>query len=555
MFSALLNMKNQIYKLFIAGLLILKFIEITASTFMGISASRDTSIKAPLNWFNLDPEMDSFYGISTERAYRELLSDKKPSQKIVIAILDTGVDFMHEDLKAKIWTNPGEIPDNGIDDDKNGYIDDVRGWNFLGGKDGTPVIHDTYEVTRLYARYKPIFENIDTTRLNGKTKKEYELYKKIRTDYDKLVRRNESMMNTLNSMKERYEKAERIIAEYFGTDSLSNEQLEDIDTGIDSVDLSAQFIARLMKMEFNPEKIQKAVEKIDNTINYCLNLEYDPRYIVGDNYADPEERYYGNPLVRGPEPTHGTHVSGVIAADRSNNTGINGIAENVELMILRVVPDGDERDKDIASAVYYAVDNGARIINMSFGKGYSPFKESVDKAFQYASKHGVLIVHAAGNDSENNDKVFNYPSRFYCSGKECKTWIEVGAISWKNGTNKISGFTNYGRKNVDLFAPGEDIYSTIPGDKYRDADGTSMAAPVVSGVAALVWSYYPDLSTKQLKKIILKSSVKIRQDKVSLPGHPEKTVRFRKLSGTGGIVNAFRALQMAEMKVKKTTDH
>jgi cell wall-associated protease len=267
---------------------------------------------------------------------------------------------------------------------------------------------------------------------------------------------------------------------------------------------------------------------------------------VGDNYEKPDDRYYGNNSVIGPDADHGTHVSGIVAASRNNDLGINGIADNVELMILRVVPDGDERDKDVANAVLYAVDNGANIINMSFGKGYSPFKEYVDKAFEYAADHGVLIVHAAGNDSENNDIVANYPTRQFNSGKSCETWIEVGALSWKKGLFMAAGFTNYGKKNVDIFAPGVDIYSTSPEQEYRKASGTSMSAPVVTGVAALVWSYYPQLSAKQLKSVILDSSIKYKSEKIFLPGEPGKIIRFGDISVTGGVVNAYRALKLAK---------
>ncbi len=509
----------------------------------------DSVSRVPENWFNLDVKNDNFNGLSTDRAYNELLKNKT-SKKVVVAILDTGVDFKHEDLKDRIWINTAEIPDNGIDDDKNGYVDDERGWNFIGGKDGTSVSHDTYEVTRLYAKYKSKFENMDTLALSVADKKEYKIYKKLKADYEELKERDEGMLISILAMKDRYDDAKKIVLSYLGTDSCSLKQLQEINSDIDSLNIAVEFLTRLKKQNFSPDIIQTGIEKVGNMLNFGLNMEFDPRYIVGDNYDKPDDRFYGNKDVAGPNPFHGTHVSGIIAANRNNNIGIQGIANDVELMIIRAVPDGDERDKDVANAVIYATDKGARIINMSFGKGYSPYKAYVDEAFKYASDHGVLLVHASGNDSENNDKVSNYPSRYYLNGNKCKTWIEVGALSSNKGPYLVAGFSNYGKKNVDLFAPGMDIYSTIPGQRYRSANGTSMAAPMVTGVAALVWSYYPDLSATQLKHILLKSTVKFKKEKVLLPGDPEKTVKFRKLSKTGGVVNAYKALQLAGRKGK-----
>ena len=508
-------------------------------------SNKDTVTVAPKDWYNLDIKKNNFNGVSTERAYNELLKNKK-SRKVVVAILDSGVDFYHEDLKDNIWKNTDEIPGNGIDDDQNGYIDDYNGWNFIGGKDGTHVNHDTYEVTRLYAMYKSKYEFIDTINLDLSARKGFEEYHKIKKEYLKLKERDEGMLRSATFMKERYDKAEKTILGYLGTESYSPEQLKDIKSEDDSLYEAAQLIMRLKRQNFSPEKIKDGIERIENRVNFCLNLEFDPRNIVGDNYEKPDDRYYGNNSLIGPDADHGTHVSGIVAANRNNNLGIKGIADDVELMILRVVPDGDERDKDVANAVFYAVDNGANIINMSFGKGYSPFKEYVDKAFEYAADHGVLIVHAAGNDSENNDIVANYPTRQYNSGKSCETWIEVGALSWKKGLFMAASFTNYGKKNVDLFAPGIDIYSTSPEQQYRKANGTSMSAPVVTGVAALVWSYYPQLTAKQLKSVILDSTVKYKKEKILLPGEFGKIVRFGDISVTGGVVNAYRALKLAE---------
>jgi subtilisin family serine protease len=264
---------------------------------------------------------------------------------------------------------------------------------------------------------------------------------------------------------------------------------------------------------------------------------------VGDNSADVRERFYGNGNVKGPDPTHGTHVAGIVAADRTNEVGIQGIADNVRIMSVRAVPNGDERDKDVANAIRYAVDNGARIINMSFGKSLSPHKAVVDDAIAYAEQKGVLLIHAAGNESQDNDKEGNYPSRQYSNGKQARNWLEVGATSSGTGKDFVADFSNYGKKSLDVFAPGVDIYSTVPGNKYKEQSGTSFAAPVVTGIAALLWSYFPDLTAEQLVEIIKTSTRKFDRLRVGRPGGGE--IEFSELSNTGGLVNAYAAVNLA----------
>ncbi|MEO1655581.1 MAG: S8 family serine peptidase [Bacteroidota bacterium] len=291
--------------------------------------------------------------------------------------------------------------------------------------------------------------------------------------------------------------------------------------------------------------IQDQSDYFENQLNYGLNPEFDPRDIVGDDYSNTQERNYGNNEVIGPDATHGTHVSGIVGALRDNDLGMNGIAQDVKIMVLRTVPDGDERDKDVANAIRYAVDNGARIVNMSFGKDFSPEKSVVDEAVQYAEKKGVLLIHAAGNDGENIDEAPNYPTRFYLNKKEASNWIEVGASSWGNdGATFVASFSNYGKRKVDIFAPGVDVYSTVPGQKYKNENGTSMAAPVVSGVAALLMSYFPELTYDKVKDIILKSARKYSQS-VKKPGEDSVETSFEDLSSTGGVVNAYEAVNMA----------
>ena len=500
----------------------------------------------PINWFNLDEEKDNIPGVSTERAYTELLKNKK-SKKIVVAVLDDGIDVKHEDLKNKIWKNVNEIEGNGIDDDDNGYIDDINGWNFIGGKDGTPVIYDNAEITRMYIQYK---NKIEINGINSLSPKESKEYKKIKKEIEEEIETYNGALKRLNKFIDDLEKSEKILSDYFNTREYTYAQVENLESEIDSVQDAREFILLCKKKNYTKEILDAKIELAEFFVNYYYNVEYDSRRIVGDNYENKSEKYYGNNKIVGPDASHGTHVAGIIAADRYNNLGIKGIADNVELMILRMCAFGDERDKDIANSIYYAVDNGAQIINMSFDKRYSPYKIYVDRAVEYAEKNGVLIIHSAGNDSENIDKAKRYPmSEYLENNRECESWIEVAASSWQNGENLAADFSNYGQNNVDLFAPGVDIYSTTINQEYLIDSGTSMSAPVVAGVAALVWSYYPELDAKQLKSILIKSA-EPKSHLVNQPGKKNKKILFSSLSKSGGVINAYKAIMLAEKLTK-----
>jgi subtilisin family serine protease len=502
----------------------------------------DSAQTAPSNWFNLDAEQYLVQGVSTEKAY-EFLQGKK-SSKVVVAVIDSGVDIEHEDLQGKIWVNADEIPGNDKDDDNNGYIDDVHGWNFIGGKDGTHVGHDTYELTREYVRLKEKYEGVS---LDDIPKKEKEYYTHILDEFDKKRAEMEQQYSGFQFFAKSYKRSSKLLEAYLDVEEVTNELLGDIETEDEIVLTSVSIMEYALSMGFSKDQFQEYEDYYTNALEYGYNPDFDPRYIVGDNYEDLSEKYYGNNDVNGPDSRHGTHVAGIIAANRNNTLGMQGIADNVEIMAIRAVPDGDERDKDIANAIYYAVDNGAQVINMSFGKSYSPQKEAVDQAVKYAESKGVLLVHAAGNSSEDIDEMPNFPSRnFADSRKEAENWIEVGASSWKSEEQFVAEFSNYGKKTVDVFAPGVDVYSTTPGQKYENLSGTSMASPVTAGVAALILSYYPALKAEQVKEIILDSTVKLGDLKVSLPGEEDRLVSFDMLSRTGGVVNAYEAVKLAE---------
>jgi cell wall-associated protease len=500
--------------------------------------------KAPDNWFNLDLKKDKVPGVSTERAYNELLKTKK-STAVIVAVIDGGTEIDHEDLAPVIWVNPGEIPNNNVDDDKNGYIDDVNGWNFIGGKT-EDVNEDNLELTRVYKQL--------SEKYNGnaaKTGAEYAEYLKIKADYEKRQNQAKGMTTYFSDLL-------KGIADIQKTTGKENPTTDDLKAYKATEPYQIMAVKVLTTTSKKKVPTAKIVEQINRAQEYYgkqnsvhLNQDLDVRKVVGDNYADVSEKYYGNNHYEGPSGDHGTHVAGIIAAVRNNSKGMNGVADNVKIMVVRVVPDGDERDKDIANGIRYAVDNGAKVINMSFGKSYSPYKNAVDEAVKYAVSKDVLIVHAAGNDGTNTDTTNNFPKDTYTNNSGvAPNWLEVGASNWEKGKKLPASFSNYGSQNVDVFAPGVDIYSTIPDSKYASFNGTSMAAPVTAGVAALLRSYYPTLTAVQVKEILMQSSVKVK-GKVFLPGAAKRKVKMTDLCATGGIVNAYEAVKMADQIVNK----
>ena len=495
--------------------------------------------EAPTNWQLLDESIDHVPGISVLRAKRELLAGRQPGRTVVVAVIDGGVDTAHAALRPNLWANPREIPGNGKDDDGDGYVDDVRGWNFIGGRDGRDVDHDTFELTRVYARCA----NVPSA--SAIPLPSTDQCKKISTEFEKKRSDAQGTLQNVNMAANAMSQATKILKPLV-RDSLTKESVSALTpTAFDAQQARAVFL-QLASQGISQSVIEDAKKAYESQVQFGLDPAYDPRSIVGDNYSDPADRRYGNPDVTGPDAKHGTHVSGIIAGVREGSGGIEGIANSVRIMAVRAVPDGDERDKDIANAIRYAVDHGANVINMSFGKAYSPFKSAVDDAVKYADAHGVLMVHAAGNDGEDNDSSNNFPTPFYLGGGRAQNWIEVGASSWKGGDTLATGFSNYGKQRVDVFAPGEDILSSIPGGKYERDSGTSMASPVVAGLAALIMAYYPNFTAADVKRVILESSSRYSDQLVVRPGSKGEKVPFGSLSVTGGIVNAYNAVRMAD---------
>jgi subtilisin family serine protease len=539
------------------NLLSLGLVLISCSTFAQGTYSKSELVKG---WHLLDKEKDGVYGISLDKAYDFLRLKNLKSKTVLVAVIDSGVDTLQEDLIHILWTNPGEIPGNGIDDDHNGYVDDIHGWNFIGGKDGSNVKDDSQEEGRIYYQYKDQFDNkaIRMDSMNVESREHYEMWvkakKKIMGDgtddgVDLLMLKrvvnacikSDSIIRTSMGKKE-----------YTGND-LDTFQAKDMEARTAKSVLLYLFKENHIMDMTNTTFLNDFTEQADREEKKMEIKETAPKNyradVVKDKENDIMDSLYGNNDIMATDPMHGTHVSGIIGAERNNAVGINGIADNVRIMMIRAVPNGDEHDKDISLAIRYAVNNGARVINMSFGKNLSPQKTWVDDAVKYAESKGVLLIHAAGNDAENVDTIDNFPNPNYKNSRfHAKNWITVGAssdpLAEESFKSYTASFSNYGKKEVDVFAPGTRIYSTLPGrNKYGNLDGTSMAAPVVTGVASLILEYFPTLSPEEVKYCIEKSAT-MPTVKAKKPGTDE-LVPLTELSSSGGILNAYGAVKMA----------
>jgi subtilisin family serine protease len=495
-------------------------------------AQADTALA---NWHLLDFTADHVPGISAERAYRELLAGRQPRDTVIVAIIDSGVEIDHPDLAGVVWTNPREVAGNNRDDDGNGYVDDIHGWDFQGNRDGRDVAHETLEITRLFA----------ACRAQGVTEVAGTPCTEIRAEFQERAGEVQGMAGQMQQLLSFVTTVERAA----GGRELTRETLQGLQTTDPQVMQARTILLRILDAGYTVAQIKEEAEGINARAQYGFNPDYDPRALVGDNPANLNERGYGNNEVEGPDASHGTHVAGIVGAMR-NNVGVSGVAPSVRLMILRAVPDGDERDKDVANAIRYAVDNGAQVVNMSFGKSHSPQKGIVDEAVRYAESKGVLLIHAAGNDGADLNEEGNFPNQEFAGGGRASNWIEVGASGWESQTELAADFSNYGRGKVDVFAPGVSILSTVNNQTYGRLDGTSMAAPVVTGIAATLLAYFPELTTQQVKEIILQSAVRYTDQQVTRPGGEDR-VRFGDLSDTGAIVNLYNAVQMAQQRVRR----
>tara|TARA_R110002049_G_scaffold174490_1_gene341690 strand:- start:2650 stop:4299 length:1650 start_codon:yes stop_codon:yes gene_type:complete len=495
------------------------------------------------NWAHLDLIKDTIPGMSVDKAYTEIIKNKK-GNTVIVAVVDSGIDIDHEDLNDVIWTNEDEIPNNGKDDDKNGYVDDVHGWNFLG--DG---YYEQLEFVRILASGDT--SNPDYKRAQAEYDKEYQKYSELINQYTEYKANLAQFIQQITS-------ADESITDHLNKKDYTKKDVEAIKTTdqqlLESIKImkyvySLRFTsAANAKLELSDElkQINEGLEQFNDRLNYNLNKNYKGR-VNGDDPDDMSTKYYGNGNVKPMKKSesHGTHVAGIIAAERNNGKGANGVANNVKIMSVRSTPRGDEYDKDVALAIRYAVDNGASIINTSFGKYYSPHSDWVREAIAYAGAKDVLIVNASGNDAQDIDKKEVYPNDAVGVAPEVSdTFISVGSLEPKYGSGMVAGSSNYGKVNVDVFAPGAKIYSTTPENEYDTKGGTSMAAPAVAGVAALIRSYYPKLSAAQVKQILMDSGLAVKT-KVVVGGNTDNVKPFSDLVKSGKMVNAYNALIMA----------
>ena len=497
------------------------------------------SKEALKGWAHRDLLTTGYPGISLEKAYEALKGRK--ARTVIVGVVDSGVDINHEDLKPIIWTNPKEIPGNGIDDDKNGYIDDVHGWNFLG------------DINQ---------ENLEYVRILKKGNTNDPDYKRAEKKYNKEYQEANEKIETYSQIRDRIAQSDALIQKQLGKKEYTEEDLDLIDT---SSSLQLAGAVRGMKyllgngvnIKETIEELSEGVKHYEERVKYGLNKEFNPRAVLKDNPDDINDKFYGNNNVIGPTAEgalHGTHVAGIIAAVRHNNIGMDGVADHVRIMPVRTVPDGDEYDKDVALALRYAIDNGAKVINTSFGKEFSPHKQWVYDALKYAAEKDVLIVNAAGNDAKNIDVQPTFPDD-NIDGKEfTDTMITIGALNYEYNENLVASFSNYGKNNVDLFSPGVQIYATVPENKYKFLDGTSMAAPEVAGVAALIRAYFPNLKAREVKQILMESGLTPTISEVIVGGPDEeqesKRMPFSDLCKSGKMVNAYNAIILAAQRSK-----
>lgn len=499
--------------------------------------------KKVLNWYN-----GTKYGMSTDKAYKKLLKGRK-SETVVIGVIDSGVDIEHKDLKDIIWVNKGEIAGNGIDDDKNGYIDDVHGWNFLGNANGSNANAAQLEVTRTLVRLNKKFEGRELKDICGEELAEYTKYLEVKQKVEGNVARAQQRKAAFSANAEFLFDADKKMKEAYGDDYGK----KDIKKALKDPKMTkvAEAVQELRESEITQEYVTDVNHYFDSQINSYYNVNFnEDANIIGDNRSDINDTKYGNNDVEGPDAMHGTHCAGISAALRGNKYGNDGVADNAVIMSIRTIPNGDERDKDVALAIRYAVDNGAQVVNMSYGKSYGENDQIVIDAIRYAEEKGVLLVHAAGNDASDVDIEPRYPtSQFASMSEQFTNWLDVGA-STRYKDRLAASFSNYGDVMVDVFAPGLEIYSTVPQSDFQISQGTSMAAPMVTGVAALLKSYFPHFTMIEIKDIIKESVQKFDDLETPLPGSKKNMVKFSSLSETGGVVNVYNAVKLAIEKTE-----
>jgi len=504
----------------------------------------------PKNWHEMDLKTDGYFGVSLKQAY-EFLKGKK-STTVVVTTIDSGIDTTQKDLAPVLWINPKESEDG-----KAGYAGDLHGWDFLGGKDGKVDNAETEEEVRQYYKLKDKFAGVTTAPAGEQ--KQYAFWLEVKTTYDSTESKASTELKELQEELRIFTITNHIIKRELNLASDGTFKLADLakihttnDTVIDSKAVWESIFTQLGGPDLTNAKVIQDWSDEYAKDNNTITPDPDTRKnIVGDDPDINDGKPYGNNVLKTSEASHGTGVAGLIGAVRGNGYGIDGIADNVRIMAVKAVPNGDEYDKDVANAIRFAVDHGAEVVNMSFGKKISPHKDWVDAAFKYAAAHDVLLVMASGNESQDVDAKPEFPNDLYLDGTTTDNVINVGASAWKADTSLAADFSNYGKKNVDIFAPGVKVTSIDMDAEFNTEDGTSFSSPIVAGIAALIREYYPKLTASQVKHAILASATPV-DTMVNKPGAKGVKVPFSSLSKTGGVVNAYRALEIAsKMKGEK----
>jgi subtilisin family serine protease len=522
------------------------------------------------NWYLKDNIADGIPGISLDKWYKQ--NKKKAKNTIVVAIIDTPIDTKHEDLKGKLWINSKEIPNNNIDDDQNGYIDDVNGWSFIGTKKGDYAVWNHYEYVRIVREWGPIFKGKTENEIASKELPNYKEYLRALKRLEEKEKYYKNWRRSVVHSIEVFPLVKDTLKHFFPKEDYTFAQLDSLykkykindktykqRRNSNDLDLGALIDYRMVNLEVNEITLEDIVDKrmeLDSILLRSLNADYNERLQIGDN-PNMLEKGYGNNNIGSykignlPVQDHCTKMAGLIGADRENTIGVSGILQNVKIMPLNVSQSGEENDKDIVMAIRYAVDNGAKVINMSLGKEFSLHKDWMFDALKYAEEHNVLVVHSAGNFSLDVDLNQEYPSDVAFDGtpEVCHNFINVGSTTHKLNEYFVSDFSDYGKENVDLFAPGEDVYTTTAGNGYEADSGTSISAAIVSGTAALIWSYYPNLTASEVKKIIIDSGTAYNVE-VIVPETKDKKIAFSELSKSGKVLNVYNAMILAE-KVSK----
>lgn len=329
-------------------------------------------------WVHKDPLVDTIAGVSLDRAYKELLVQKK-GKEVIVAVLDTKLDIHHEDIKDRIWTNDDEIPDNGIDDDNNGYVDDIHGWDFLSNTTGDYLKYQNLETVRIVRRFEDAFKDKTLEDVLPEQREEYEIYRKARNLYIQTVKEENAFIAYAKQWIPKYEVARTYLKTIFPKEDYTVATLDSVLTNVVNdtiVKKHAELLKTAITYDITPKYFKETIQQTEISLKTTYNIQFDEREIIGDDPDDFTNNHYGSAKVDGDVPfEHSTSVSGTLAATRNNSLGGKGFSDYIKIMPVVMVSYGDEHDKDVALAIRYAVDNGAKVINMSWGKDFSLYQD------------------------------------------------------------------------------------------------------------------------------------------------------------------------------------